>query len=72
MADVVMGEGFGAPQVHLRGGKHEGGKQDSYVPALPPQQKVVSVLSEVCSVCSGSGPLKLYPYRASQPAPLGK
>lgn len=40
MADVVREKAtFEAPQVYLRGDKHEGGKQDSYVPSTAPAAK---------------------------------
>ena len=40
MADAVREKAtFEAPQVYLRGGKHEGGKQDSYAPSTAPAAK---------------------------------
>ena len=40
MADAVREKAtFEAPQVYLREGKHEGGKQDSYDPSTAPAAK---------------------------------
>ena len=39
-ADVVREKAtFEAPQVYLRGDKHKGGKQDSFVPSTAPAAK---------------------------------